>query len=35
MGAVGVSAGRLLPVVERNTVVPVSGTKTVTPVQDF
>jgi molecular chaperone HscC len=35
MGAVGVSAGRLLPVIERNTVVPVSRTKTVTPVQDF
>jgi hypothetical protein len=35
MGAVGVSAGRLLPVIERNTVVPVSRTKTVTPVHDF
>jgi molecular chaperone HscC len=35
MGAVAVSAGRLLPVMERNTVVPVSRTKTVTPVQDF
>lgn len=31
----GVSAGRLLPVIERNTVVPTSRTQTVTPLQDF
>ncbi len=35
LGAAGVSAGRLLPVIERNTVVPVSRAQTVTPVRDF
>ncbi|MGI4748085.1 MAG: Hsp70 family protein [Janthinobacterium lividum] len=31
----GSGAGRLLPVIERNTVVPVSRTQTVSPVADF
>jgi len=35
LGEAGMSAGRLLPVIERNTVVPVSRTRTVVPVQDF
>ncbi len=35
LGAAGVSSGWLLPVIERNTVVPVSRTKIVTPVEDF
>ena len=35
LGAAGVSSGRLLPVIERNTVVPVSRTKVVMPVDDF
>ena len=35
LGAAGTSAGRLLPVIERNTVVPVSRTQTVSPVADF
>lgn len=34
-GAGSVSAGRLLPIIERNTVVPVSRVQTVTPVRDF
>jgi len=35
LGAAGVSSGRLLPIIERNTVVPVSRKQTVTPMQDF
>jgi molecular chaperone HscC len=35
VGGEGARAGRLLPVIERNTVVPVSRTQTVTPVRDF
>ncbi|WP_206240582.1 Hsp70 family protein [Novosphingobium terrae] len=35
LGGAGVSAGRLLPIIERNTVVPVSRKQTVTPMQDF
>lgn len=35
VGRDAASAGRLLPVIERNTVVPVSRTQTVTPVRDF
>ncbi len=35
LGAAGLSAGRLLPVIERNTAVPVSRTRTVVPVQEF
>lgn len=35
LGSGGASAGRLLPIIERNTVVPVSRVQTVTPVRDF
>jgi molecular chaperone HscC len=35
VGSGGISGGRLLPVIERNTVVPVSRVQTVTPVRDF
>ena len=35
LGAAGFSSGRLLPMIERNTVVPVSRTTVVSPVQDF